>query len=51
MVFFTLELMELQIDEDEHLRLLLVYEFNRDCNATQVAWNISAVYGQGFITG
>ena len=40
--------MELQVDEKEHLRHLILFEFNRGSNGADAARNICAVYGEGF---
>jgi histone-lysine N-methyltransferase SETMAR len=41
--------MELQVDKNEHLRHLLLAEFNRGSKAAQAARNICEIYGDGFI--
>jgi hypothetical protein len=38
-----------QVDENQHFRHLLVYEFSRGSNAAEAARNICAVYGEDFI--
>ena len=40
--------MELQVDKKEHLRHLILFEFNRGSNGADAARNICAVYGEGF---
>lgn len=39
----------LQVDKKEHLRHLLLAEFNRGSSAAQAARNINSIYGNGFV--
>jgi hypothetical protein len=39
-----------QVEKNEHLRHLLLYEFNRGSKAAEAARNVCAVYGEDSIT-
>jgi histone-lysine N-methyltransferase SETMAR len=40
--------MDLQVDKNQHLRHLILFEFNRGSNGADAARNICAVYGENF---
>jgi hypothetical protein len=40
---------ECQVEKNEHLRHLLLYQFNRGLRAAEAARNICAVYGEDSI--
>lgn len=43
--------MNLQVEKNDHLRHLLLFEFNRGSTAAQASRNINKVYGKNFIAG